>query len=187
MPDIAPARADARRNRQKVLDAAAIVFGQKGAAASTEEVAALASVGIATVFRHFPTKQALLEAIVLARIERLVAQSREIEASAGDDAFFTVFALFLEEAVNKRVFGDVVTGASDDFRAANRVVVEELWAVFARLIARGQQARLVRPDFDVADMRALLAGAHQALQVAGDDPARQRRLLEVLADGVRAR
>jgi AcrR family transcriptional regulator len=180
-------RADARRNRQRVIDAALQIFGSKGAAASTEEVAAHAGVGIATVFRHFPTKQTLLEAVVLSRLERLVVRGHEIEADADAGQFFVLFAVFVEEAHNKRVFGDVLTGASDEFRAANVVIVDELWAIFGRLIARGQAAGLIRAEFDVADIRALLAAAHQALQVVGDDPERRRRLLAVLSDGVRTR
>jgi AcrR family transcriptional regulator len=170
-----------------VIDAALEIFGSKGAGASTEEVAARAGVGIATLFRHFPTKQALLEAVVLSRLERLVERGREIEANAGAGQFFTLFALFVEEASHKRVFGDVLTGASSEFRAANAAIVDEFWTIFGRLIARGQTGGLIRSDFDIGDLRALLAGAHQALQVAGDDPQRQQRLLAVLSDGVRAR
>jgi len=177
-------RADAVRNRARVLAAADAVFGEKGATASTEEVAARAGVGIATVFRHFPTKQGLLEAIVLARLERLLAVAESLVAEGGD-GFATLFALFVEEAVNKRVFGDVLTHAGEGFRTANTAIVDGLWAAFATLIARGQAAGQVRPGFDVDDVQILLAGAHQALQRAGDDPARRARLLAILLDGVR--
>ena len=170
-----------------MIDAALEIFGSKGAAASTEEVAVRAGVGIATVFRHFATKQALLEAVVLSRLERLVIRGHEIESDPDAGQFFTLFAVFVDEAHNKRVFGDVLTGASDEFRAANVVIVDELWAIFGRLMARGQDGGLIRAEFDVADVRALLAAAHQALQMIGDDPERRRRLLAVLSDGVRSR
>jgi len=178
-------RADAVRNRARVLAAADAVFGEKGATASTEEVAARAGVGIATVFRHFPTKQDLLEAIVLARLERLLAVAETLVAEGGDDGFATLFARFVEEAVNKRVFGDVLTHAGEGFRTANTAIVDGLWAAFATLIARGQAAGQVRQGFDVDDVQILLAGAHQALQRAGDDPTRHARLLAILLDGVR--
>ena len=69
-------RADARDNRARILEAADEVFGTGGAAASTEEVAKLAGVGIATVFRHFPTKQDLLRAVLTARLEGLRDRAR---------------------------------------------------------------------------------------------------------------
>jgi AcrR family transcriptional regulator len=180
-------RSDARRNREKILAAAGEVFGRRGAAASTEDVAALAGVGIATVFRHFPTKQDLLEAVVLARLEHLLAAITTIAGQGEPDGFFTAFALFLAEARNKKVFGDVLTDAGEHFRTANAAIVEELWQVFATLIATGQAAGTIRAGFDVADVRALLAGAHQAIGVIGDDVERHQRLQAILLDGVRAR
>jgi len=183
---VAAERADSQRNRLRVLAAAEEVFNEQGAAAITEEVARRAGVGIATVFRHFPTKQDLLEAVVLARLQRLVEAGRAILADGAPDGFFALFSLFMGEAAHKRVFGDVLTHAGESFKNANKAIVDELWASFASLIQRGQAAGLVRAGFDVADVRALLAGAHQALQVIGDDPDRQQRLFEVLRAGVRA-
>ena len=179
-------RADAQRNRLRILAAAEAVFGERGAAASTEEVAQQAGVGIATVFRHFPTKQRLLEAIVLVRLERLVDAAKHIVAEGRPDGFFTLFALFFEQASRKRDFGDVLTNADDGYRTANAALVEQLWSAYGTLIARGQAAGLIRPGFDAEDVRALLAGAHQSLQLIGDDPARRQRLLEILIDGVKA-
>ena len=178
-------RVDARRNRQRVLEAAEAVFGEKGVTASTEEVAVRAGVGIATVFRHFPTKQALLEAIVLTRLERLLEVAQEIVANDDPDGFFQLFARFFAEASRKRDFGDVLTHAGDSYRSANAALVDELWAAYAILIARGQSAGRIRPGFEVADVSALLAGAHQSLQVIGNNPARRQLLLEMLMDGVR--
>jgi AcrR family transcriptional regulator len=161
------------------------VFGQQGASASTEDVAALAGVGIATVFRHFPTKQALLEAIVLSRLEAMLVSAREIARRSDDTGFFDLFRAFVGEAGHKRVFGDVLTGASEDFRNANRVIVDELWAIFAQLTSRGQAAGKIRADIDIGDVRALLTGAHQAVHAIGDDPVRQQRLADMLLAGVR--
>ena len=90
------------------------------------------------------------------------------------------------EAQDKRALGEVLAAAGDAFRAANSVILDELWAIYSTLILRGQAAGLIRPGFDADDVRALLAGAHQGLLVIGDNPRRRQRLLDVLMDGVRA-
>src|SRR5215468_6504415 len=77
-------RADARANRDRILAAAEEVFAEGGVAASTEEIALRAGVGIGTVFRHFPTKQELIEATVVRHFEQLTAHAREL--AAHDDA-----------------------------------------------------------------------------------------------------
>src|SRR5437763_6993684 len=84
-----PQRADARTNRERILNAAEEVFGKRGESASTEEVARLANVGIATVFRHFPTKAALLEAVLVQRFDRLHVQAETLlDATEPGTAFF---------------------------------------------------------------------------------------------------
>jgi AcrR family transcriptional regulator len=178
-------RSDSRRNRARVLAAASEVFGRHGASASTEEVAALAGVGIATVFRHFPTKQALLEAVLQDKLDRMVGEAREIIAGGRPDGFFALFELFLARAREKRVVGDLLTHAGEGFRSSNEAGVAELWSSFSTLLRRGQEAGRVRPDVDLEDVQALLAGAHQALQSFGGDPVREQRLWDVLSDGLR--
>ena len=76
-----PLRADARRNRAKVLEAAEEVFASEGLAVPIDEVARRAGVGVGTVYRHFPTKEALFEAIVVARLEALVERAEELGTS----------------------------------------------------------------------------------------------------------
>src|ERR1700680_1105959 len=102
-PDAArPLRADAQRNRARLLDVAEVVFASKGIAASTEEIAREAGVGIGTVFRHFPTKEALLEAVFVRRLEQLAAHADAL-ADAYDPgaAFFTFFSHVVELAVTQ--------------------------------------------------------------------------------------
>jgi AcrR family transcriptional regulator len=95
-------RADARANRARILDVAEEVFGQGGESASTEEVARLAGVGIATVFRHFPTKAALLEAVLARRFGRLREHAEEL-LGAGDpgQAFAGFFRYLVADAPAK--------------------------------------------------------------------------------------
>src|SRR5260370_20229869 len=100
-------RADARANRVRILDVADDVFGEGGESASTEEVARLAGVGIATVFRHFPTKAVLLEAVLTRRFERLRDRAEGL-ASAGEPgpAFYDFFAHMVADAAGKVASAD---------------------------------------------------------------------------------
>jgi AcrR family transcriptional regulator len=179
-------RADALRNRARILQAAAEVFGEHGSGASTEDVAARADLGHATVFRHFPTKQSLLEAIALERLHVLREDARAIAATDDPGAFFTLFARFVDEAASKRFLADAFTDAGEDFRSANHVIVDELFAIYEELIDRGRKASLIRDDVDLQDVRALLAAAHGALAVVGADIARRAKLTDTLLRGVRA-
>ena len=104
-------RRDAQSNRARILQVAEEVFGRGGEAASTEEVARLAGVGIATVFRHFPTKAALLEAVLLERFGRLKARADAL-ASADDagEAFFAYFRHMVEDSATKITIGEALIG-----------------------------------------------------------------------------
>src|SRR5258708_17586261 len=93
-------RADAQRNRARLLDVAELVFATKGIGASTEEIAREAGVGIGTVFRHFPTKEALLEAVFIRRLQQLAARADALaEADDPGAAFFSFFSYVVELAV----------------------------------------------------------------------------------------
>jgi len=95
-PDDRPLRADARRNRALLLEAAEAVFAARGVSASTEEVARTAGVGVGTLFRHFPTKEALLEAVFRERLQRMAEGLRDLGAA---DDLGTAFFDFLSDAV----------------------------------------------------------------------------------------
>jgi hypothetical protein len=114
------------------------------------------------------------------RMLQLRDDAREIAASQAPDGFFILFARFVDEAAHKRVLGDVLID-----RTENRALVEELFAIYAELIRRGQDAGLIRSGIDVTDVRALLAGAHGALGIIGDDPARRQTLKDTLLAGLR--
>src|ERR1700674_2193042 len=98
-------RADARRNRARVLDAAEAIFADRGTSASTEEIAVRAGVGIGTLFRHFPTKEALLEAILMERVARLGEVARSLATAADPGAaLFGLFGRMVEQAVRKKSY-----------------------------------------------------------------------------------
>ncbi|WP_156037645.1 TetR/AcrR family transcriptional regulator, partial [Glycomyces tenuis] len=110
-----PLRADARRNRERILAAAEAVFDAKGPEASTEAVAGEAGVAVGTVFRHFPTKPDLVEAVFIGRLRRLAERARELADSPDPGgAFFGFLETWAELAATKHAFADALaaTGLS---------------------------------------------------------------------------
>lgn len=181
-----PLRADARRNRAKVLEAAEEVFASEGLAVPIDEVARRAGVGVGTVYRHFPTKEALFEAIVVARLDALVERAEEL--STADDpgrALFTFISELVDMAVKKKDLTDELARAgvnSEDLLAG---VKERLEQAFDMLLGRAQQSGAVRPDINRIDMTALIMGTCMAASQHGCSEATQR-LVGVLCDGFRA-
>jgi AcrR family transcriptional regulator len=182
-----PLRADARRNRARILEAAEAVFAAKGVAASTEEVARRAGVGIGTVFRHFPTKEALLEAVVDGHLRRLADEAGAL--AAADDPGAALAAFFgraMERSPAKLALVDALAAAGVEVgRRAGSPAGRELHRALAALLARAQRAGAVRDDVGVGDLVALLAGVSRAAEHAGWDRAAQARILAVVLDGLR--
>jgi len=182
-----PLRADAQRNRDRVLEAARAAFGAEGSEVSLDEIARRAGVGAGTVYRHFPTKEALFEAVVFDRIAELVEEARALADDLDPGRAFSSFVERLgREGARKR---DLVEALSDDgvhLQLADAPIVRTLIAVLAELLARAQGAGAVRKDIGVDDVMALLLGAAYAICRGQSDDERTRRILTVLTDGLRA-
>ena len=104
-----PLRADARRNRQRLLEVAYQVFAAEGLAVPIDEIARRAGVGAGTVYRHFPTKEALFRAIVVDRVTRLVEQAHAAAGSPDPgEAFFGYFLALIDEGASNRVMADAL-------------------------------------------------------------------------------
>ena len=182
-----PLRADARRNRARVLEAARVAFAAEGASVPLDEIARRAGVGAGTVYRHFPTKEALFEAVVRDRLRRLTEEGRALSADADPgEALFRFIERLITEAAWKRDLIDALNGAGVDITAALASVVGELRAETGRLLARAQQAGAVRDDIDISDLMALLSGMIQATQPRPGRSIEPRRAIAVLCDGLRA-
>jgi len=179
MSDRAP-RADARRNREKVLRAAAKAFAASGYDVPLDEIAARAGVGAGTVYRHFPTKEALFEAVVTARVVDLIADARE-RAGAADPgaAFFGLLARIGDEATVKRDLPEAI--------AIPGPLQEELRAALGVVLRRAQRAGAVRDDIDTPDLIAVFKAATAGLRDAPGDAVRRKRLFDVMTDGLRPR
>ncbi|MGA8117382.1 MAG: helix-turn-helix domain-containing protein [Actinocatenispora sp.] len=185
-PDRRPLRADARRNLQRILDAAQDVFGAAGDNASTDEVARRAGVGIATVFRHFPTKQALLEAAFTARLERLRDHATALLAAPDPGtAFFDYFTHVVHDAPAKLSIAGALADAGADVHAAVRDAHDGMQTAFGHLLQRAQNTGAVRDDIHLPEVYALLIGASRAAAHARLDPETTQRTLRILFDGLR--
>jgi AcrR family transcriptional regulator len=178
-----PPRADALRNREKVLRAAQDAFAASGYGVPLDEIAARAGVGPGTVYRHFPSKEELFEAVVTARVRDLVDDAR---GRSGDPdpgrAFFGFLGLIGREAAAKRDLPEAI--------AITGSLQQELHAALDVLLRRAQEAGAVRPEITTPDIIILLEGLLNSLNDAppgASSQARADRLLTVVTDGLRPR
>jgi AcrR family transcriptional regulator len=177
-----PLRADARRNRARLLEVADQVFTERGVGASTDEVARAAGVGIGTVFRHFPTKQALLAAVLAARLERLAAEAEALAAAPDPGAALDrLIRLVVGNASAKNAYADALGG---DIPGLKEEVGGRVRDAIAELLNRAQASGAVRAELRPTDLVALLIGASRAVENTADAAARER-LLHVMLAGLR--
>lgn len=181
-----PLRADARRNRARVLEMAQEVFASEGLSVPIDEIARRAGVGVGTVYRHFPTKEALFEAVILSRFERLVEEARSLaDAGEAGEAFFGFLSRMIEEGMAKKDLVDALGGAGRDFRAVTSAVAQDLRLAMDLLLTRAQESGAVRDDVGIADLMALVAGTSLAIRHYPGDPHLPGRMVAILCDGLR--
>jgi AcrR family transcriptional regulator len=179
-----PLRADARRNREKVLEAARETFAAQGADAQIDDVARRAAVGVGTVYRHFPTKEALLSALVEDTFAAIAARSRRLLALEDPwEAFTTMLRDAAASLAGDRALAEAMTLRSPTADCPGQV---ELAGIAAELMRRAQEAGRMRPDVMVEDIPMLMCGLGSATARPHPCPNSWRRHLGVLLDGLRA-
>ena len=181
-----PLRADAQRNRAKVLAAATAAFALEGIAVPLDEIARQAGVGAGTVYRHFPTKEALFEAVMLDRVTRLAEHAKTLAtAEEPGAAFFDFLRLMIVGAASSKDLVDALLGA--DLANAGRILAakQQLQEAGGQLLARAQRAGAVRGDLGVSELMTLLSGAVMALQQQPGDAHLTDVVFAVLRDGLR--
>ena len=180
-----PLRADARRNRARILEVAFETFASEGLSVPVQEIARRAGVGTGTVSRHFPTKEQLFEAILVSRAARLVEEAERLAASTDPGAaFLEFFSFVVAEGAANRGMAEALAGAGFDLDAlAGRGGFDVIGAL-GNLLIRAQDAGAVRDDIDAADVKALLSGC-LAREQAAADPAARNRMIAVVSQGLR--
>lgn len=171
-------RADAVRNRERVLRVAYEVFAAEGLSVPIDEIARRAGVGAGTVYRHFPTKEELFRAIVADQFDQLIARAEELAGAADPGrAFFEYFSCFIREYVSKQGLVEAFAGSGFDIETAEPERTAAFKAALGVLLARAQQAGAVRADVDALDVKALMIGGHAMLSYRGESGDRLISLL----------
>ena len=181
--DPRPKRADARRNFDRLLAEARCAFAEHGTDASLEEIARRAGVGIGTLYRHFPTRQALVLAVVRTRTEALRERAIALlAASSPADALATWLLEYVRYAGEFRGLADSM---ADTVTEHEVVGCNRMKDAAGALLARAQRAGLVRPDVDVLDLFSISHAVAWAAQRCGGRTDRADRALDVMLRGLK--
>jgi AcrR family transcriptional regulator len=180
-------RADAQRNRIRLLETAKAAFAEKGSAASLDEIARTAGVGAGTLYRHFPTRDALIEAVYRNETEQLVAAATRLtETHPAVTALREWLLLFVDYIATKHGMYEAlnsIVGGSSDLHLASTAQVKQ---AIAKLVGRAVASGDIRLDLDPLDLLRALAGV--ANVSSGPDGERAaKHLVEILIAGIRTR
>ncbi|WP_369201721.1 TetR/AcrR family transcriptional regulator [Streptomyces sp. PU-14G] len=181
-----PLRADARRNRERIMTSAGELFADRGHDVQMEEIATRSGLGIGTLYRHFPNKQALLTAMVHARFQSMTDLARAAEQIADPgEAFETVLRGYLEAADGDAGF-QLALMSSNELAGDG---LEQQKAKFAesitRIINRAVEAGAVRPDLTIADFPLLTVGIMSTMYFKPGGNPDWRRHLDIALNGIR--
>ena len=178
-------RADAQRNRDRVLEVAKEAFTRSGADASLDDIAKQAGVGAGTLYRHFPSREALIEAVYRTEVEKLAAAERKFADSMTPiEALRAWMLLFVDYIATKKIIAPalntLVGGPSKVFEASHA----QIWGAIRALVKRAIKSGDIRKDLDPIDLlRALIGVANVASSPDWQQSA--RRLVDILITGSR--
>ncbi|MGI9095512.1 MAG: TetR/AcrR family transcriptional regulator [Thermoleophilaceae bacterium] len=183
-----PLRADARRNRERILTAAKTAFAEAGVHAQMEDVARRAGVGVGTVYRHFPTKEVLIGELLAQKFRLLLQGAREaLDVEDPWEAFAGTLRRNAELMAADAAVQDALMRAEADWSQAE-AARQELKRTFAIVIDRAQAAGVVRDDFTIDDVPMLMCGLSSTMAAGPPGEAFDwRRHLEFILDALRAR
>ncbi|GAB3815945.1 TetR/AcrR family transcriptional regulator [Kribbella italica] len=183
--DSRPLRADAERNRRLIVEAAETVFAERGLMAGFDEVARAAGVGVGTVYRRFPQRDDLIDALFADRVQAMVALA---ESAAAIEEPWQALGWFLEQSVAEQA-GDrgLAEVLGDGMRGSRRLAQarERMLPAVGDLLARARRAGVVRPDVEILDLAVI--GSMLARLSTDADPELWRRYLPIALDGLRQR
>jgi AcrR family transcriptional regulator len=179
-------RTDAVKNRQRILDAAEEVFATEGVTVPIDAVAERAGLGVGTLYRHFPNKEALFEAIVMDRITQLLATAKEFELAADPGpALFSFLQEFAGQAASKRDLFEALGSAGIDLKARCADLFDDLMRSVEALLSRAVAVGAVRGDVPANEIVGLIVGTCHAAGDSGVTEAGLGRMVAVVLDGLR--
>jgi AcrR family transcriptional regulator len=178
-------RADGQRNRERLLETAKAAFADVGPDVSLDEIARRAGVGIGTLYRHFPNRDAIVEAVYRREVQQLAdAATRLMEALAPGEALHQWMRLFVDYIATKKVIGAalgaIVGGVSELYASSGALIIGAMDALVGRASASGD----IRADVDPADVLRALVGFTYGNTGPGWE-ASALRLIDILMDGLR--
>ena len=178
-------RADAQRNRERILEVARLAFSQHGAEASLDDIARQAGIGPGTLYRHFPTRDALIEAVYRSEVEKLTAAAQRLAATMPPlEALRAWMLLLIEHVADKRLIlpaMDTVPGGSMRLIEGAR---DHIHGAFLAAVDRAMRNGDLRADTDPNDLLRALIGVFHTTAVPGWEPS-ARRIVDILINGSR--
>jgi AcrR family transcriptional regulator len=177
-----PKRADARRNYEKVLAAAREAFAEGGESTALEEIARRAGVGIGTLYRHFPTRQALVEALYLDEVEEVCRSAAELDLADPWEALNRWFERFIGYIATKQALAHELLNYLDYDAPLFRDCRAQLFAAGEPLLERAQSAGVVRPDVNIAQVIQMVIGI---AKTPASEPGEIEHLVRIALDGLR--
>ncbi len=178
-----PKRADARRNHARVLVAAREVFAECGEATALEEIARRAGVGIGTLYRHFPNRQALLEALYVKEVEEVCRSAEQLNDGDPGQAFDQWFERLIGYLATKRALANELMNYLDADAPLFKECRAELFSAGEPLLKRAQDAGAIRPDVEFSQVLQMVGG----ISKIPADPPQIERILRIALDGLRYR
>jgi AcrR family transcriptional regulator len=179
-----PKRADARRNYEKVLAAAREAFAEGGEATSLEEIARRADVGIGTLYRHFPSRQVLLEAVYVDEVEAVCRSAAELSSADPWEALNGWFERLITYLATKRALAGELLNYLDMDASLFQVCRSSLYEAGEPLLKRAQEAGAVRTDVTITDVMQMVMGIGK---IPTSDPAQLDHIARIAFDGLRYR
>jgi AcrR family transcriptional regulator len=176
-------RADAQRNRERILEVAKQVFTRRGAEASMDEIAKRAKIGPGTLYRHFPSRDDLLAAVYISEVEKLAGAQRKLSVELPPiEALRAWLLVFIDYIAAKKIIAPALNalagGPSRVFQQSNRVMEEAAHALASRAVDSGD----LRPDVDAMDMLRAIYGVSSAASTA-DWPEKARKFVDIIIQG----
>jgi AcrR family transcriptional regulator len=177
-----PKRADARRNYEKVLNAAREAFAEGGESTALEEIARRAGVGIGTLYRHFPNRQALLEGLYVNEVEEVCRSAAELEGGDPWEALNAWFERVLAYLATKQALVQELLNYFDRDAPLFQVCRTSLYDAGGTLLKRAQAAGVVRTDVEFPEVMQMVMGI---AKIPTSDPGQVEHILRIALDGLR--